>query len=341
MGYHNMRVLITGGNGYIGSHTCIELLAAGHAVTIVDNLSNSSPAVVERIARIAGRQPEFHQLDVRDAAGLERLFARQAFDALIHFAGVKAVAESVADPLKYYSNNVCGSALLFDAALRHGVTRLVFSSSATVYGEAARSPIGEDAPLAPANPYGRSKRMVEELLADLCRANPGLRAVALRYFNPVGAHPSGRVGEAPGGIPDNLMPYLCQVAVGRLPELTVFGNDYPTPDGTAIRDYIHVVDLAQGHLKAFDYLEREGGMHFINLGTGRGTSVLELLAAFERVNGVRIPHRMGARRPGDTTETYADAARAAQQLGWSTRLSLEDMCRDAWCWQKLNPAGYA
>ncbi len=336
-----MRVLITGGNGYIGSHTCIELLAAGHAVTIVDNLSNSSPAVVERIARIAGRQPEFHQLDVRDAAGLERLFARQAFDALIHFAGVKAVAESVADPLKYYSNNVCGSALLFDAALRHGVTRLVFSSSATVYGEAARSPIGEDAPLAPANPYGRSKRMVEELLADLCRANPGLRAVALRYFNPVGAHPSGRVGEAPGGIPDNLMPYLCQVAVGRLPELTVFGNDYPTPDGTAIRDYIHVVDLAQGHLKAFDYLEREGGMHFINLGTGRGTSVLELLAAFERVNGVRIPHRMGARRPGDTTETYADAARAAQQLGWSTRLSLEDMCRDAWCWQKLNPAGYA
>ena len=336
-----MRVLITGGNGYIGSHTCIELLAAGHAVTIVDNLSNSSPAVVERIARIAGRQPEFHQLDVRDAAGLERLFARQAFDALIHFAGVKAVAESVADPLKYYSNNVCGSALLFDAALRHGVTRLVFSSSATVYGEAARSPIGEDAPLAPANPYGRSKRMVEKLLADLCRANPGLRAVALRYFNPVGAHPSGRVGEAPGGIPDNLMPYLCQVAVGRLPELTVFGNDYPTPDGTAIRDYIHVVDLAQGHLKAFDYLEREGGMHFINLGTGRGTSVLELLAAFERVNGVRIPHRMGARRPGDTTETYADAARAAQQLGWSTRLSLEDMCRDAWCWQKLNPAGYA
>ena len=336
-----MRVLITGGNGYIGSHTCIELLAAGHAVTIVDNLSNSSPAVVERIARIAGRQPEFHQLDVRDAAGLERLFARQAFDALIHFAGVKAVAESVADPLKYYSNNVCGSALLFDAALRHGVTRLVFSSSATVYGEAARSPIGEDAPLAPANPYGRSKRMVEELLADLCRANPGLRAVALRYFNPVGAHPSGRVGEAPGGIPDNLMPYLCQVAVGRLPELTVFGNDYPTPDGTAIRDYIHVVDLAQGHLKAFDYLEREGGMHFINLGTGRGTSVLELLAAFERVNGVRIPHRLGARRPGDTTETYADAARAAQQLGWSTRLSLEDMCRDAWCWQKLNPAGYA
>ncbi len=336
-----MRVLITGGNGYIGSHTCIELLAAGHAVTIVDNLSNSSPAVVERIARIAGRQPEFHQLDVRDAAGLERLFARQAFDALIHFAGVKAVAESVADPLKYFSINVCGSALLFDAALRHGVTRLVFSSSATVYGEAARSPIGEDAPLAPANPYGRSKRMVEELLADLCRANPGLRAVALRYFNPVGAHPSGRVGEAPGGIPDNLMPYLCQVAVGRLPELTVFGNDYPTPDGTAIRDYIHVVDLAQGHLKAFDYLEREGGMHFINLGTGRGTSVLELLAAFERVNGVRIPHRMGARRPGDTTETYADAARAAQQLGWSTRLSLEDMCRDAWCWQKLNPAGYA
>lgn len=336
-----MKVLVTGGTGYIGSHTCIELLAAGHAVTIVDNLSNSSPAVVERIARIAGRQPEFHQLDVRDAAGLERLFARQAFDALIHFAGVKAVAESVADPLKYYSNNVCGSAVLFDAALRHGVTRLVFSSSATVYGEAARSPIGEHAPLAPANPYGRSKRMVEELLADLYRANPALRAVALRYFNPVGAHPSGRVGEAPGGIPDNLMPYICQVAIGRLPELTVFGNDYPTPDGTAIRDYIHVMDLAEGHLKALDYLAREYGMNFINLGTGRGHSVLEMLATFERVNDVRVPYRFSARRPGDTTETYADASLAGLVLGWHSQLTLEDMCRDAWRWQKTNPAGYA
>jgi len=335
-----MKILVTGGCGYIGSHTCIALQAAGHAVTIVDNLSNSSPEVLPRIARIGGERPDFHWLDVRDAPELERLFAGRKFDALMHFAGVKAVAESVADPLKYYSNNVHGSITLFEAALRSGVTRLVFSSSATVYGESARSPIAEGAPTTPANPYGQSKRMVEAVLADLCRSNPGLRAVALRYFNPVGAHPSGLIGEAPSGIPNNLMPYICQVAAGRLPELTVFGNDYPTPDGTAIRDYIHVVDLAEGHLKALEYLERAGGMQIINLGTGHGTSVLEMLAAFERVNGMPIPHHFGARRPGDTTETYADVSLAAQLLGWHTRLSLEGMCRDAWHWQRMNPTGY-
>jgi len=316
-----MKVLVTGGTGFIGSHTCIELLVEGHTVTILDNLSNSSPEVLARIARITGSCPEFYQLDVRDVLGLEQLFAKQSFDALLHFAGVKAVAESVAEPFKYYSNNVRGSIALFDVAVRYGVCRLVFSSSAAVYGETTRSPIGEDALIIPANPYGWSKHMVEEVLANLCLANPWLRAVALRYFNP--------------------MPYICQVAIGTLPELTIFGNDYPTPDGTAIRDYVHVVDLAQGHIKALDYLERESGMHVINLGTGQGTSVLEMLSAFERVNDVIITRRFGARRLGDTTETYADVALAAKQLSWHTRLSLEDMCRDAWHWQNMNPAGYA
>jgi UDP-glucose 4-epimerase len=336
-----MKVLVTGGTGYIGSHACIALIAAGHAVSIIDNLSNSSPKVLSRIAQITGGQPDFHPLDVRDAQGLERLFAKQPFDALIHFAGVKAVAESMTDPIKYYSNNVCGSITLFDAAVRHSITRLVFSSSATVYGETATSPIHEGTPTAPTNPYGQSKRVVEEVLADLCRSSPSLRAVALRYFNPVGAHPSGLVGEAPGGIPNNLMPYICQVAVGKLSELTVFGQDYPTPDGTAIRDYIHVMDLVEGHLKALDYLAVEEGMHVINLGTGYGHSVLEMLATFERVNGIPIPHRFGPRRSGDTTETYADVSLAAQLLSWRTRLTLEDMCRDAWRWQKMNPTEYA
>ncbi|MBU6421824.1 MAG: UDP-glucose 4-epimerase GalE [Gammaproteobacteria bacterium] len=335
-----MKILVTGGTGYIGSHACVELLTAGHAVVIVDNLSNSSPRVLERIAQITGRQPAFHELDVRDRAALDRIFDAGKFDAIIHFAGVKAVAESVADPLKYYSNNVYGSLTLFEAAARHDVTRVVFSSSATVYGETARSPIREDAATAPANPYGRTKLIVEQQLGDLCAAGSEWRVAALRYFNPVGAHPSGIIGEAPQGVPNNLMPYVCQVAAGRLSELSVFGHDYPTPDGTAIRDYIHVVDLARGHLKALEYLERTRGMHVINLGTGRGTSVLDMLGTFERVNALRIPHRFTARRPGDTTETYADAARAAQFLGWRTELTLADMCRDAWRWQQANPAGY-
>lgn len=332
------QVLVTGGTGYIGSHTCVELLAAGYSVVIADNLSNSSAAVVERIAKIAGRRPEFHRLDVRDSTALSTLFASQAFDAVLHFAGVKAVAESVADPLKYYSNNVCGSLTLFETALRHGVRSVVFSSSATVYGESARSPIREDAATAPANPYGWSKCMVEQQLSDLCTANRGVWAVALRYFNPVGAHVSGRLGEAPVGIPNNLMPYLCHVAAGRLPELAVFGNDYPTRDGTAIRDYIHVVDLAQGHLAVLKFLQQSSGMSIINLGTGSGTSVLEMLKTFERVNGLRIPHRFAPRRAGDTTETYADPALAAKLLNWHARLTLEDMCRDAWRWQQSGAA---
>ncbi|MDE2234787.1 MAG: UDP-glucose 4-epimerase GalE [Gammaproteobacteria bacterium] len=335
-----MKVLVTGGTGYIGSHTCVALQAAGHEITIADNLSNSSPEALARIARISGTRPGFQALDMRDAPGLEKLFDAQCFDAIMHFAGVKAVAESVADPLKYYSNNVMGSIALFDSALRHGVTRLVFSSSATVYGENSRSPIREDAPVAPVNPYGRSKHMVEEILTEMCRANAGLRVMALRYFNPVGAHPSGLVGEAPVGTPNNLMPYLCQVAAGRLEELTVFGTDYPTPDGTAVRDYIHVMDLAEGHLRALEFLESHGGMHLVNLGTGRGTSVLEMLTAFQRVNQVPIPHRFGARRPGDTKETFADVALADRVLGWRTQYSLDDMCRDAWRWQKMNPKGY-
>jgi len=336
-----LKILVTGGNGYIGSHACIELLDAGHGVIVADNLSNSSPGVLERITRITGRSAVFHKLDVRDAAGLERLLAEEHVEAVIHFAGVKAVAESVAEPLRYYSNNVEGSLKLLQAMQARGVKRIVFSSSATVYGSTAASPIPEDASMGPVNPYGRTKLMIEEMLQDLCRADPDFRAVALRYFNPVGAHGSGLIGEAPQGIPNNLMPYICQVAAGQLRELSIFGQDYPTPDGTAIRDYIHAVDLALGHLLALEFLERSPGFHAINLGTGRGTSVLELVRTFERVNGLRIPYQLTARRQGDAVITYADAARAASLLNWRARRSLEDMCRDAWRWQKDNPRGYA
>ena len=335
-----MKVLVTGGTGYIGSHTCLELLSAGHGVTIVDNLSNSSVSVLDRIEQITGHRPGFQALDVRDERGLDALFAAQGFDAIMHFAGVKAVAESVADPLKYYSNNVHGSAILFGVAIRHHVTNIVFSSSATVYGDGASSPISEQAAVTPTNPYGRTKLAVEGIISDLCSADPSWGAVALRYFNPVGAHPSGLMGEAPSGVPNNLLPYICQVAVGRLKELTVHGDDYPTPDGTAIRDYIHVMDLASGHLAALNYLTRVRGIHTVNLGTGRGTSVLEMLTAFEHVNGLRIPRRIGPRRPGDTAVTFADVALATAHLVWRSRLSLEDICRDAWRWQQTNPGGY-
>ena len=335
-----MKILVTGGTGYVGSHTCIELLAAGHNVTIIDNLSNSSVKVLERIEKISAQRPGFHPLDIRDEEGLERLFAAQPFDAIVHFAGTKVMAESITDPLKYYSNNVYGSATLFAAAVRHGVTNIVFSSSAAVYGNAAVSPIGEETATSPANPYGRTKLVVEGMLGDLCGAMPAWGVVALRYFNPVGAHPSGLMGEAPNGVPTNLLPYLCQVAVGKLAQLTVHGGDYPTADGTAIRDYIHVMDLARGHLTALDYLTQARGMHAINLGTGQGTSVLELLTTFERVNGLRVPRHIGPRRDGDTVVTYADASLAAKRLGWRSRLTLEDICRDAWRWQQANPGGY-
>lgn len=335
-----MNVLVTGGTGYIGSHTCVELLQGGHDVVIVDNLSNSTPAVLERLTQITGREIAFHRLDVRDEAALARLFAGVRFDAVVHFAGVKSVAESVADPAKYHDNNVGGSRTLLAVMARHGVKRLLFSSSATVYGASARAPISEDAALGPLNPYGETKLAVERLLQAQCAADPEWCAVALRYFNPVGAHPSGLIGEAPRGVPNNLMPYICRVAVGRLPELAVFGNDYPTRDGTAVRDYIHVVDLARGHLAGLEYLQRFTGFRVLNLGTGRGTTVLEMVEDFERVNGLRIPRRMAPRRAGDAAALWADPSLAARLLGWHTRLGLDDMCRDAWRWQQANPRDY-
>ena len=315
-----MKVLVTGGTGYIGSHTSVELLSADHEVVIVDNLANSSPKVIERIEQITGRQVRFYQVDIRDLSALEHVFSKQKIDAIMHFAGVKAVAESVADPLKYYSNNIRGSLSLLEAASRHGVTRIVFSSSATVYGQTAISPLREDCPTLPSNPYGRSKRMVEEYLTDLCLANPTWRAVSLRYFNPVGAHPSGLIGEAPLGRPDNLMPYLCQVAVGRLPQLAVFGNDYPTPDGTAIRDYIHVVDLARGHRQALENSHAGENVKIINLGTGCGTSVLELLETFERVNSCLdpLPVCRAPRRRHDNYLCGSDACCGKFQLACAT-----------------------
>ncbi|MHB8425449.1 MAG: UDP-glucose 4-epimerase GalE [Gammaproteobacteria bacterium] len=335
-----MKILVTGGSGYIGSHTCVELLEAGHEVVIADNLSNSSMAVLDRITRITGKRPVFHKLDMRDVSGLRQMLEEQPVDAIIHFAGVKAVAESVSDPFKYYDNNVVGSLVLLSVMRTQGVKRIVFSSSATVYGEAAASPISEQASTSPGNPYGRTKLMVEELLHDHCRADPEFRAVALRYFNPVGAHGSGLIGEIPKGVPNNLMPYICQVAAGQQKKLSIFGKDYPTPDGTAIRDYIHVMDLAQGHLRALELLDRSLGFTAINLGTGRGTSVLEMLQTFERVNQLRVPYRFVRRRLGDSIITFADPGRAATLLDWHAVRSLDDMCRNAWNWQKSNPRGY-
>jgi UDP-glucose 4-epimerase len=335
-----LKILVTGGAGYIGSHTCVDLLSDGHEVVIADNLSNSSIAVLDRIAKVSGRSPKFQQLDMRDAGALHQLFKQHPLDVVIHYAGVKAVAESIADPLKYYDNNVSGSVTLLNAMHQYGVKRLVFSSSATVYGKLAISPINEQAQTAPANPYGRTKLMIEEILHDQCRSDLEFRALVLRYFNPVGAHPSGQLGEAPQGVPNNLMPYMCQVAAGQRKELSIFGKDYPTPDGTAIRDYIHVVDLAQGHLRALEFLEHSSGFNVVNLGTGQGTSVLQMLHTFERVNQLEIRHRFTDRRPGDTVVTYADVERASDLLNWRARLGLDDMCRDAWNWQRINPDDY-
>ncbi len=330
--------LVTGGLGYIGSHTVVELLAAGHRVRIIDNLSNSKPAVLERIAEISGNRPEFVRGDIRDRTALRA--ALKGCDAVIHFAGLKAVGESVAQPLRYYDNNVSGSITLFETMAETGVKTLVFSSSATVYGDPASVPIREDAPLSATNPYGRSKLMIEDILRDLHRAEPDWKIALLRYFNPVGAHPSGRIGEDPNGIPNNLMPYVAQVAVGKLPCLSVFGNDYPTPDGTGVRDYIHVVDLAKGHLAALAALERQGGLLTVNLGTGRGYSVLEMVKAFEAASGRKVPYRIAPRRPGDVANCYADPTRAAELLGWRAEKDLAAMCADAWRWQSANPDGF-
>jgi len=333
-----MRVLVTGGAGYIGSHTCVELLAAGHEVVVVDDLSNASAAVPGRIARIAGRPVEFLRARVQDEAQV-RARLRGGVDAAIHFAAFKAVGESVARPLAYYENNLGSLASLVRLLDALGARHVVFSSSATVYGDPERVPIPESARLAPASPYGWTKLLGEQLLRDLAGAEPSWKVTLLRYFNPVGAHPSGLIGEDPRGIPNNLMPYVSQVAVGRRPELQVFGGDYPTRDGTGVRDYLHVVDLAQGHVRA---LERAGasGLLTANLGTGRGHSVLEVVQAFERASGRTIARRVVARRPGDVAEVYADAALAARSLGWKAERGIGDMCRDAWNWQRLNPDGY-
>lgn len=341
-----MRILVTGGAGYIGSHTCVELLQAGHEVVVFDNLSNASPVALDRIAQITGIAPTFIQADIRDKAALTQAFAQQPINAVIHFAGLKAVGESVAKPLAYYDNNVVGTLRLLEAMGEAGVKTLVFSSSATVYGDPQEVPIREDFPLSATNPYGRSKLIIEDILRDLHRAAPSWNLALLRYFNPVGAHESGLIGENPNGIPNNLLPYVSQVAIGQRPEVSVFGNDYPTPDGTGVRDYIHVVDLAKGHLAALgalqpQTLDQTGQLLTVNLGTGQGYSVLEMIHAFEKACGRPIPYRITPRRPGDIATCYADPSRAKTLLGWQAELGLTRMCQDAWRWQQKNPQGFA
>lgn len=327
------HILVTGGTGYIGSHTAVELMAAGHDVFIVDNLRNSKASVLDRIERITGRRPGFARIDLRDHAALRSLFAAQHFDAVMHFAGLKSVGESVIKPLEYYDNNVSGSTCLITCMLDAGVGTFVFSSSATVYGDPATVPIREDFPLSACNPYGRSKLMIEDILRDVARSEPAWRVALLRYFNPVGAHSSGMIGEDPNGIPNNLMPYIAQVATGKLKELQVFGADYPTPDGTGVRDYIHVVDLAHGHLAALDALKTRPGVLTLNLGTGRGHSVMEMVRTFSAVNGKSIPYRIVGRRSGDIAQCYADPTLARETIGWRTKLAIDAMCADTWRWQ--------
>lgn len=335
-----MKVLVTGGAGYIGSHTCVELLNAGHEVVIVDNLSNSHQEAVRRVEAITDRAVSFHPVDICDRDGLSAVFDGAGIDAVIHFAGLKAVGESVQQPLRYYHNNVYGTLTLCEVMAEHGVFDLVFSSSATVYGDPASVPIREDFPLSATNPYGRSKLMIEEILRDLYRSDSRWNAILLRYFNPVGAHHSGTIGEDPNGIPNNLMPYITQVAVGKLQQLSVFGNDYDTIDGTGVRDYIHVVDLALGHLKALEKLSDKPGAAAYNLGTGRGYSVLEVIAAFEKASGVEIPYQIVDRRPGDVASCYAEPSFAASELNWRAERGIEQMAEDAWRWQSQNPQGY-
>lgn len=327
-------ILVTGGTGYIGSHTVVEFMAAGHDVFIVDNYGNSKPSVLDRIERIVGRRPGFQQIDMRDRERLRTLFEHYHFEAVVHFAGLKAVGESVSNPLMYYDNNVAGSIVLFDAMREAGVRQLVFSSSATVYGDPHAVPIMESFPLSPTNPYGRSKLMIEDMLRDLEKSDSSWRIAVLRYFNPVGAHASGLIGEDPNGIPNNLMPYLTQVAAGKLSQLSVFGDDYPTPDGTGVRDYIHVVDLALGHVAALEVLASHPGMLTVNLGTGHGYSVLQLINSFASVSGRAVPYKMAKRRPGDIAQCYADPAMARKVLGWQATRNIEQMCADAWHWQE-------
>ena len=328
-----MKILVTGGMGYIGSHTVVELQQAGHDVVVVDNLSNAVVSVQERVQRITGKAFQFEEADIRDRAAMERIFGLHAVEAVIHFAGLKAVGESVAQPLRYYDNNVNGSVILFETMAKFGVKTIVFSSSATVYGDPASVPIREDFPLSATNPYGRSKLMIEDILRDLAKAEPDWRIALLRYFNPVGAHESGLIGEEPNGIPNNLVPYIAQVANGQRDKLSVFGGDYDTPDGTGLRDYIHVVDLAIGHVKTLDRLAKGPGIVTYNLGTGRGNSVLEMVKAFEQACGRPIPYQIVDRRPGDVAKCYADPAKAREELGWTAERDVAQMCADVWRYQ--------
>jgi UDP-glucose 4-epimerase len=336
-----MRVLVSGGAGYIGSHTVIQLVAAGHDVLIVDNFSNAKPTVIHRLESIAGVELPVHAFDLRDADKTEQLFAEERIDAVIHFAGLKAVGESMEQPLAYYENNLGSTFSLVRSMARHAVTKLVFSSSATVYGDKAPVPMKEDLPTSAANPYGWTKVMVEQILRDVAAAQPSWRIALLRYFNPVGAHPSGTIGEDPSGIPNNLVPYISQVAVGRRQKLSIFGDDYDTPDGTAVRDYIHVEDLAAGHVAALARLtSTERAVNTWNLGTGTGSGVFDVLHAFERAVGHDLPYEVVGRRGGDIAASFADPARANEELGWTATRTLDDMCTDAWRWQSQNPDGY-
>lgn len=335
-----MAILVTGGAGYIGSHTCIVLLEAGYDVVVVDNLSNASEKSLERVQEITDKKLTFYQVDLLDEEGLTKVFDTHNIESVIHFAGLKAVGESVAKPLEYYYNNVTGTLVLCDVMRKHGVKNIVFSSSATVYGNPKTVPIREDFPLSATNPYGRTKLMLEEIFQDLYIADNDWNIILLRYFNPVGAHKSGLIGEDPKGIPNNLVPYITQVAVGKLKELGVFGDDYDTPDGSGVRDYIHVVDLAIGHVKALEKMEKSSGIHTYNLGTGVGYSVFDMIKAFSKVAGKDIPYVVKPRRPGDIPTCYADPSLAKEELGWETEKTLLDMCEDSWRWQQMNPNGY-
>ena len=336
-----MSILVTGGAGYIGSHTVVELQNAGYEVVVVDNLVNSSREALKRVEKITGKPVTFYEADINDKEALEKIFAQEKIESCIHFAGLKAVGESVAKPLEYYMNNISGSLVLFDVMRNHGVKNIIFSSSATVYGDPAFVPITEECPKGQiTNPYGQTKGMLEQILTDIQKADPEWNVILLRYFNPIGAHESGTIGENPNGIPNNLMPYIAQVAVGRRDHLTIFGNDYPTPDGTCRRDYIHVMDLADGHVKAVEYAAQHKGVEVFNLGTGTPYSVLEIVHAFENATGVAIKHEFGARRAGDLPEFWANADKAAKVLGWKAERDLTAMCRDTWRWQSGNPEGY-
>ena len=336
-----MKILVTGGAGYIGSHTCVELLNAGYDVVVMDNLYNASEEALRRVEKITGKHVTFYKADMLDREAVNEIFEKESIDSVIHFAGLKAVGESVAKPLEYYHNNITGTLILCDVMRKNNVKNIIFSSSATVYGDPAFVPITEECPKGKiTNPYGQTKGMLEQILTDLHVADPEWNVVLLRYFNPIGAHKSGLIGEDPKGIPNNLMPYITQVAIGKRPQLQVYGDDYDTPDGTGVRDYIHVVDLALGHVKAVEKCAKKNGVDIYNLGTGVGYSVLDVVHAFEKASGEKIPYQVTDRRPGDIATCYSDPSKAAKELGWKAERGIEEMCEDSWRWQKQNPNGY-